>query len=83
MNRIPGSYGAITSAPQDATTNPLPPPENVHSSSNLTRALDEVLSELRALVVKYMLEQDLSAMSIPLLLRLQFKIKGKRDLKNI
>jgi len=84
MNRIPGNYSAITSAPQDATTNPLSPPENVHfNSSNLIRALDEVLSDLRTLEVKYMPEQDPSAMSIPLLLRLQFKIKGKRDLNRI
>jgi len=84
MDKIPGSYGAITSASHDATTNPLSPPENVHfNSSNLTRALDEVLSELRALEVKYMLEQNSSEMSIPLLLRLQFKIKGKRDLNRI
>jgi len=81
MNKIPGSYGAITSVSQEAT-NPsiLSPPENVHS--NCLRALDEVLSNLRTLEIKYMLERGPSAMSIPLLLRLKFKIKGKRKLKD-
>ena len=65
----------------------IPPPENDDSSSSsaeLIRALDEVLSELRALEIKYMLEPDSSdrhAMKVPLLLRLKFRIKGNRDLK--
>ena len=90
MNQIPGSYGAITSEPQD-TTNPsvLPPPGNVHPNPpNIIRALDEVLSVLRTLEVKYMLEQDPfntsgAVLDIPFLLRLKFQIKGKRDLKAI
>ncbi|KAF8426712.1 hypothetical protein EV426DRAFT_572602 [Tirmania nivea] len=90
MNHIPGSYGAITGEPQD-TTNPsvIPPPRNIHPNfTNLIRALDEALSELRTLEIKYMLERDPSnnnggALNIPFLLRLKFRIKGKRDLETI
>ena len=84
MNKIPGSYGAIASASQDATTSPVSPLGDAHSNPpNLIHTLNEVLSELRALELKYKLERDPPTMSIPLLLRLKFKIKGKRDLKII
>jgi len=78
------------SEPQDPT-NPsvLRPLGNVDPNSpNIIRAIDEVLSELRSLEIKYMLEQhpsniDGTALDIPFLLRLKFQIKGKRDLKAI
>jgi len=87
---ISGIPGAITSEPQDTTNLPvLRLPGNVYPNSpNIIRALDEVLSELRTLEIKYMLEQDPSnidgpALNIPFLLRLKFQVKGKRDLKTI
>jgi len=90
MNQIPRSNGAITSELQDATKPPtLFPPGNVHpNSSNIIRALDEVLSELRSLEIKYMFDRDPSnidgaALNIPFRLRLKFRIKGQRDLKAI
>ena len=84
---LAGSNGAITSEPQDAINPPvLPPLGNIYPNSpDIIRALDEVLSELRTLETKYMLERHPSeaALDIPFLLRLRFRIKGKRDLEGI
>ena len=88
MNSIPGGYGVITREPQDAT-NPsmLSPPRNIHPNSpNIIQALDGALSELRTLEMKYMLDRDshntnTPTLDIPFLLRLRFRIKGKRALK--
>jgi len=79
--------GAITSEGQDTATSAVPP--GMHPNSpNIIRALDEVLSELRTLEIKYMLEQHPSniggpPLNIPFLLRLKFQIRGKRDLRAI
>ena len=79
-----------TIEPQDTIyPSALPLPGNVHPDSvNITRALDEALSELRSLKIKYMLQQHPSniagaAFIIPFRLRLKFRIKGKRDLNAI
>ena len=94
MHQVPARYqGTIHDAPpqraQITTPTAVPPPENGDSSSSSTeviRALDEVLSELRALEIKYMLEPDSSGRpvkKVPLLIRLRFRCKGNRDLKAI
>jgi len=94
MCNIPTGYGAtIHEVPlqQAHATHPsaVSPPENGDSSSSSTElihALDEVLSELRALEIKYLLEPDSSdgpAIKAPFLLRLKFRCKGNRDLKAI
>ena len=90
MSHTPGSYRAMTSESQDAT-NPLIllPQGNVYrNSANIIQALDEALSELRALEIRYMLDQELSniggaTLNIPFWLRLIFRIKGKRNLEGI
>ena len=84
------SYRAMTSESQDAT-NPLvlPPQGNVYrNSANIIRALDEALSELRTLEIRYMLDREPfniggAALDLPFWLRLEFRIKGKRNLGGI
>jgi len=89
MDQIPTRYGPIICEPQHVTNHAIISLENSDADSSSTeviRALDEVLSELRALEIKYMLQPDSSdgpAIKIPFLLRLKFKIKGKRNLKAI
>ena len=94
MYHIPTGYGATAhEGPPEyanaASPSVVPTPEQavqVSSSVVVIRALDEVLSELRALEIKYMLEPDLSggpAIKVPFLLRLKFRCKGNRDLKAI
>ena len=66
------------------TNSPLINGDSSSSSTEVIRALDEVLSELRALEIKYMLEPDSSGRpvkKVPLLIRLRFRCKGNRDLK--
>ena len=94
MHQIPARYEAIIRevSPQHAhVANPsvISPPGTTgsdSSSTELIRALDEVLSELRALEIKYMLETDSSdglAIKVPFLLRLKFRTKGRRKLEAI
>ena len=90
MDQIPTRYRTIIHEPQHThTTSPsiLSHLENSNPSfAEVIRALDEVLSELKVLEIKYMLQADSSngpAMKIPFLLRLKFKIKGKRKLKAV
>jgi len=90
MTHIHGGYEALIGESRDAS-NPsvLHTPGNVHPNPpNIIRALDEVLSELRRLETKYMFEQHPSniggaTLNIPFLVRLKFRIKGKRDLKGL
>ena len=90
MSHTPGSYRVMTSESQDAT-NPLvlPPQGNVYrNSANIIRALDETLSELRTLEIRYMLDREPSniggaTLHLPFCLRLEFRIKGKRNLDGI
>ena len=89
MDQIPTRYGATVHDPQHAhATNPsvIPPLENSDSNSStiaVIQVLDEILSELRALEIKYMLQPVSSTTKIPFLLRLKFRIEGKRKLKTI
>jgi len=89
-SEVPSRYGTIIHEPQHAhASNPsvICPLENSDSSfTEVIRALDEVLSELRALETKYMLQpvsSDGPAIKTPFLLRLKFRINGKRKLKAI
>ena len=87
MSHTPGRYGAMTNEPQDATN--LPPQGNVYrNSANIIQALDEALSELGNLEIRYKLDRDLSntggaTLNFPFWLRLEFRIKGKRNLEGI
>jgi len=89
MDQIPTRYGTTIHEPQHvhATPSIMVPRGNGDSNSRvieMIRALDGILSELSVLEIKYMLQSDSSdgpAIKIPFLLRLKFRIKGKRELR--
>ena len=87
MDQIPTRYGATVHDHQNAhSTNPsvISPLEGCDSNSSATeviQVLDEILSELRALEIEYMLQTVSPTPKIPFLLRLKFRIEGKRKLK--
>ena len=87
MDQIPTTYEPTVYDPQHAqATSPsaIPSLESGDSNFSITdviQVLDEILSELRALEVKYMLQPVSSTANTPFLLRLKFQIEGKRKLK--
>ena len=86
MDQIPTRYGATVHDHQNAhSTNPsvISPLEGDSNSSatEVIQVLDEILSELRALEIEYMLQTVSPTPKIPFLLRLKFRIEGKRKLK--